>query len=321
VLAGTTQAASVFWLSGAEAPASPVASASCYSRSENVFVLAVIVTELELREVEREILRADVMKAAHDAALQERPERFYIVRVNFAANVFAIRMLNRIVFIANGVQVVVALPFICRYQINLVANGLTDESIERSRVRSFDYLTDHVTLPADGSDDRGFPAQARNMLFLIPMAIFVFTVDAGFIDFDDTHKLLKVRIVHCGAQAMRHIPRRPRGRSFPKEHPSKLTRRNTFLALKDGPQNTEPRQQGIVGILENSARDDGESIAGFAALLTLPVERSGLKRPYLFIATTRASHLTVRPTALGQILTAGIFIRESRHQFGEIHHA
>src|ERR1700683_2613348 len=87
--------ASAFWLSGAEAPASSVASASCYRRSENVFVLAVIVTELEFRKVRREILLGDMVETAHDAPLEQTPKAFDVVGMNLAANILAVRVFHR----------------------------------------------------------------------------------------------------------------------------------------------------------------------------------------------------------------------------------
>jgi hypothetical protein len=53
LLAETTPIVLAFWLSGAEAPASSVASASCYRRAKNVCILAMIVAELKFSQVER----------------------------------------------------------------------------------------------------------------------------------------------------------------------------------------------------------------------------------------------------------------------------
>src|SRR6476620_11627807 len=64
-----------------EASASRHASASGprYRLTEDVGSLAVVMTELELREIQRQILLADVVVRADDAALQKRPERFDVV--------------------------------------------------------------------------------------------------------------------------------------------------------------------------------------------------------------------------------------------------
>ena len=53
---------------------SSCASASCYSRPEDIHIFAVVVAELEFRDVQRQVLLADFMEAADDAALKDRPE-------------------------------------------------------------------------------------------------------------------------------------------------------------------------------------------------------------------------------------------------------
>ena len=70
-----------------EALASQRASASCYCFAKDIGVVAVVVAESKLREVERQILLAHVVIRANDSALQQRPERFDVVRVNLAAHV------------------------------------------------------------------------------------------------------------------------------------------------------------------------------------------------------------------------------------------
>jgi hypothetical protein len=73
----------VLALATAEAVAGSATSASCYDAPEYVFVLAVVMTERELRDVQRQILFADLVIAAHDSALQQRPKRFDIIRGTF----------------------------------------------------------------------------------------------------------------------------------------------------------------------------------------------------------------------------------------------
>jgi hypothetical protein len=69
----------------AEAVASEASSASCQDRLEDVRILTVVMPELELREIERQVFLAYVMERAHDAALQERPEGIDILGMNLAA--------------------------------------------------------------------------------------------------------------------------------------------------------------------------------------------------------------------------------------------
>lgn len=319
MLVGTEIAALACW-NDAEASASSDASASCYGSSENILVLAVVVTKLKLCEVQRQILLGYMMVGADNPALQQRPERFDVVGVDLATHIFVLGVLYAVVFVAQRIQVVVAAKVIGCDQANAVTDGLADEAVERSRISVLNDLADHITLAADSADYRGLTTHSGDVLLLIPVAILVLPADGGFVNFNDTHQLAELGIVHRGAQAMRHVPRRASRRGFPKEHPSKLTRGNTLLTFQHGPENAEPRQQRILSILENGSGNDGESITSLAALLTLPVERARLERPDLFVSATRASDLAVRPASIRQVLTAGSFGRERGHKFVEVHH-
>jgi hypothetical protein len=53
---------------------SSCASAPRYGGSEDVGIIPIVVSELEFRDVQRQIFPADLVERAHDAALQERPE-------------------------------------------------------------------------------------------------------------------------------------------------------------------------------------------------------------------------------------------------------
>src|SRR6516164_3588757 len=56
-------------------------------RTEDVCIFPVVVAERELRDIERQILAADLVERSHDAALQKRPEALDCVGVNRADNV------------------------------------------------------------------------------------------------------------------------------------------------------------------------------------------------------------------------------------------
>ena len=56
-------------------------------RSEDVVVQAVVVAELKLRDVQRQILGADLVERADDPALEDAPEAFNRIRVDRADNV------------------------------------------------------------------------------------------------------------------------------------------------------------------------------------------------------------------------------------------
>jgi hypothetical protein len=71
----------------AEAVASVGASAGCYRSTEDVLVIPVVVPELELRDVERQVFPADLVVRADHAALEQRPEAFNRVGVDCADHV------------------------------------------------------------------------------------------------------------------------------------------------------------------------------------------------------------------------------------------
>ena len=56
--------------------------AATNGRPENIGVLPVVVPELKLRDVQRQIFAADLVVAADDAALNQRPEAFDCARDN-----------------------------------------------------------------------------------------------------------------------------------------------------------------------------------------------------------------------------------------------
>ena len=74
-------------------------SASSNSASENVFIVPVVVPELELSDVERKIFGANLVERADHAALHQRPEAFDRVGVDHADHVLIGRMANRAVLI------------------------------------------------------------------------------------------------------------------------------------------------------------------------------------------------------------------------------
>ena len=62
------------WTQNAENAASATSSASCYRLLENVRILPIVEPENELVQIQRQILRGDVMIVANDAAFDQTPE-------------------------------------------------------------------------------------------------------------------------------------------------------------------------------------------------------------------------------------------------------
>ena len=63
-------------------------------RSENVIVKAIIIPELELRNVKMQVFLADVVKSADDTALENAPKTLNRLGVNRADNVLMFGVVN-----------------------------------------------------------------------------------------------------------------------------------------------------------------------------------------------------------------------------------
>jgi hypothetical protein len=63
-------------------------------RSENVVIKAVIIAELELSDIEREILGADLVERADDTALEDAPKALNRLSVDGTHNILALAMID-----------------------------------------------------------------------------------------------------------------------------------------------------------------------------------------------------------------------------------
>ena len=98
-----------------------------YNRTEDIRIGAVVVAELKLSNVEREIFGADFVECADHAALEDRPEAFNRVRVNGADAILIALLWSTSGLRMLVVQSVIALPLVGREQANLVGHDLADK--------------------------------------------------------------------------------------------------------------------------------------------------------------------------------------------------
>lgn len=80
--------------SAPEARSSARASSPCYGSAENVVVLSAVIEELELSDVERQILGADLVERADHAMLQDRPEAAPGLRIDAAVVILALAVFD-----------------------------------------------------------------------------------------------------------------------------------------------------------------------------------------------------------------------------------
>src|SRR5207244_12861448 len=131
------------------------------------------------------------------------PERFEIIGVNLAANILALSVTHcfvREVFFQESITGVLT----GRDQIDLFTDCFSNKGIKRDGIGILDYLTNDIALSADRADNSYLAAllTARYMSFLVRMAVLILSANKGFVNFDNAHKLLEVRIVPGGAQTI-----------------------------------------------------------------------------------------------------------------------
>jgi len=301
-------------------------SASCYRFTENIFVLAVIVTERELRQIERQIFLADMVICSDDSTLKQRPERFDVVGVNLTAHVLACFVINRQMPIVEA-DPRVSSRFIGRDQINLVRNNLVYESVDCVLRGIFDHLANDITFPRDRADDSHLASvrSAATAIFLsiLCVAIFLLAADISLVHFDDSHKLLELWIVHRRPQPMADVPRGMQRGLLTEKHPAYLSSRYTFLALEHRVQNLEPSQKRNLGVLENRSHVEREAVGvprSTFRIRALPLPRQSDVVNGFALLAARALRLPVRPAPPEQELSAGIFRRKLFHQLLESLH-
>lgn len=111
---------------------------------EDVRVEAVIVAELELGDVQRHVLAADLMERSDDAALDDRPETFNRLGVNCADHVLLFGMIDEGVRIFL-IEVFVADPLIRASRLTLCETASCTKA-SRVAVRTF-WTTRAITFP------------------------------------------------------------------------------------------------------------------------------------------------------------------------------
>ena len=99
-------------------------STSFYRRFKDVRIMPVIIAKLELGNIERKVLSADLVEGADAAALDERREALNRVGVNGANSVFALAMIDGRVLRIFLVQALVARPLVGAEKADLVRDSL-----------------------------------------------------------------------------------------------------------------------------------------------------------------------------------------------------
>jgi len=295
--------------------------ASLYRLSENIRVKPVIVAELELRDVKRQIFAADLVECSNHAALNERPEALDCLSMNCADNVLATRMIDssKRIFFA---ETLIPGPFIGAEQTNFCGNGLANKLCQSGGFNVIDDAGHNITLTPNCADDHGLarsgPASSTTTTALIPMPVLGFAADESFVNFHNAHELAEILIRESGPDAMAHMPRRAIGTET--QHPINLKGTNPLLARQHQVNDAEPLTERLVRILEDRAGQVGEAVIGFRGrtFIAQPIPAHRAVFFDLRVAAARASN-ALGPAMADQIGATGVLIGESRLPLGDGH--
>jgi hypothetical protein len=303
----------------AETVTSDHASAACYCGSENIGVVAVVISELKLRDVQRHIFGADFVECADNAALQDRPKTLNRVGMHRAHDVLMRVVIDLFVRELFFQIVAIAGPRVGRQQANLVGNGLVDELEHGFRIDALENLGNYFALALNGAHDLDLAPTgiARAAAPLIPMAVLVLAADVGFVNLDNAHEFLKFRVLESGADAVAHVPSRLVGAEA---HVAvDLPGADTLLAGRHEVDDAEPLPQIDIRIFEDRADEVRKPIgAPLAAVGAFPAILHGLEGIDARRATARAIG-PIRPALGDQVTVAGILVREGRLKLSDGH--
>ena len=287
-----------------------VTSASLNRRAKNVVIEAVVIAELEFRDVQRHILAADLVERADDAALEDAPKTFNRLGMHCANNILVLGVVNRFMREFHA-EMLVANPLIGAEQANLLRDGFVNESLQSCLLHVFNDAGDDVAFAADSASDDCFAGSGRTRLSIAlnPMPVICLAADECFVHLNDAAQL-GFRFDQSGADFVAHGMR---GFVRTETHVTlNLERANSLFAGEHQVHHLEPLAKRLVGVFKDGASDMREAIASTLDRLTLvalPFKVHGLDGENINIAATRASD-PIWPTALHQIFAASLLIGE-----------
>jgi hypothetical protein len=286
--------------------------------SENIIVEPIVVSELKLSDVQRQIFRGDFVERANYATLEDRPEALDCVGVDSADNILAACMVDSGVG-EVFVEVLVADPLIGAEQANFGGNGFADELSECRSLHILNNAGDDIAFTADRTSNDGLARSTSRATAttLANVTVLGFSADESFINFDNAAEL-GFRLHERGAYFVGHI----QGGFIRAEahHTLDLKRTNPLLAGEHEVNDAEPLPQGFIRVLEDGPGDDREPIslrATGGALGALPVEA---RRQRIDLGIAAAGTMDpFRPTPDFQVGLAGFLVGEHGLELGDGH--
>jgi hypothetical protein len=284
--------------------------ASRNRRSENVRVLAIVIAELELCNIEWKVLTADLVERADHTAFEDRPEALNRVGVDRADHILTGSVIDNRVLREALVETLVADPLIGDEKADLLRDAFANKAGESVGPNIGEHAGHHIPLAADGASDGGFArasaAGSVTAAALVDVPVLGKTSDESFIDFDNASELLEIATSQCRTDTVTHIPSGVVGAEA--HHPLNLQRANALLAGQHHMDDAKPVAERLIRVLEDGPGDMGEAIARIGrASVALPTP--GHRRDAMgdYCPTTRAAD-AIWPAPSHEVSATGILI-------------
>ena len=304
----------VFWRIHPQAPeavASSCASASCYRSTEDIRVIAVVIFELALRDVERQIFFADLVIATDDATLEDRPEALNRLSVNGTDNVLRGAVHDSFVRVFG--KTLIGNVFVGREQANLGRDSFTNETLHIDRRQLSKDAGNDAALALYSADDgalwRGLTLAAQALVLVRPLA-----ADERFINLNNAHQLAKFLVLQGGADAMADVPS---GFIRAEAHePLDLHGADALLCGQHQVNDLEPVAQIKVRVRKDGADEVREAIsAALTAIRAFPLKFHRGERVNVCRAAARAMD-AIGPAVRHKVEVASLLIRKHLVELG-----
>ena len=281
-----------------------------HRRTEDVRVLPIVVTELKLGNIQRQIFGGNFVVGAYDATFQDGPETLNSLGVDGANNILTASMVNRPVreFLA---QIAIRAMLIGAKQADLFGNALANEGGECGGGGVLNHTGNHIPLTAHGTS-HDFFARTTTSILIIATLVFVtvlrFAAHIGFINLHDAHQLSELLISKTSADTHAHVMRGAVGAET--HHALDLEGGNPLFADQHEMDDAEPYTEINVCVLEDGANKVGKPIRrAYAAIHALPFVSLGFQLDDMQRAAAGAVN-AILPAFLDQIRIASRFIGE-----------
>ena len=270
--------------------------------SEDMRVVAVVVSPLQLFEVAVHMLHADLVERTDNGALEQAPYAFYVVGVHVSDDPFLGPVVDRLVARVVVSDAKVGLQLVRVDCLGFVGGVALDESVKGVLADVGDAFEPDHSVTLDCTRDPGLTL-AGALANAAPA-----TADQRLVNLDDSEQrgAGEAVVAHSLADAMAQVPGRAVGDP---ECGLELVSRDTLLGNTHEVDGDEPLAQRQVGIVHDRPGRDAELVRAAEAMPLVPVGNFA----QVGIATAGAAD-PGRPAQVFQVGAAVLIRREAVNQ-------